>query len=121
MAAPYSMDLRERVLAEFDKNEKAIKNIAEIFNVDEKTIYRWRKRRKETGNTQPIMKYQKGHSNKIVDLESFRTFVKNNSDLTTQEMADKLGYVSATTIRRNLKKINFTFKKNNSVIKNAMK
>src|SRR5258708_25605793 len=121
MAAPYSEDLRIRVRAEFDKKKLPIKDIVQLFNIDQKTVYRWRKRREKTGNIHPIKGFQLGHSHKITDLESFRIFVTNNPDLTTKEMAIKWGNVSAITIRRSLKKINFTFKKNNWIIKNVMK
>ena len=121
MAAPYSEDLRIRVLAEYDKKKLAIKDISKLFNVDEKTIYRWRKRREKTGNVSPIKNFQKGHNHKITDLVEFQIFVEQNPDLTTKEMAAQLGNVSPITIRRTLKKINFTFKKNNWIIENAMK
>ena len=121
MAAPYSEDLRIRVLTEFDKKKITVKDIIELFNVDRKTIYRWRKRREKTGNVKAITGFQIGHSNKIVNLEDFRFFVINNPDLTIKEMAVKWGNVSPSTIRRALIKINFTFKKNSWIIKNAMK
>jgi len=121
MAAPYSEDLRIRVMAEYDKKRLSIKDIIKLFNVDRKTIYRWRKRREETGNIKPIKDFQRGHSHKITDLEKFEKFVINNPDLTTKEMADQWGDVSFSTIRRSLKKINFTFKKNNLTTKNVAK
>lgn len=121
MAAPYSEDLRIRVLAEYDKKQLAVKEISKLFNVDEKTVYRWRKHREKTGNVSPIKNFQKGHSHKITDLVEFQTFVEANPDLTTKEMAAQLGNISAITVRRTLKKIKFTFKKNNWIIKNAMK
>ena len=121
MAVPYSEDLRIRVLREFDKKTLKIQEIAQLFNVDPKTIYRWRQRREKTGNIHPKKGFQQGHSHKITDLESFRIFVINNPDLTTKEMAAKWGNVGASTIRRNLKKINFTFKKNSWLTKNVMK
>ena len=121
MPAPYSKDLRERVLMEFDKKNLPIKEISQLFDVDPKTIYRWRQRRIKTGNILPIKGFQQGHSHKITDLESFRIFVTNNPDLTTKEMAAKWGNVGASTIRRSLKKINFTFKKNSWATKSATK
>jgi transposase len=121
MPAAYSEDLRIRVLAEFDKKQLKISEIVSLFNIDQKTIYRWRKQRKDVGNISPKKNYQNGHSHKITDLESFQMFVVNHSDLTTKEMAIQWGNISATTIRRWLKKMNFTFKKNSSITKNATK
>ena len=121
MAAPYSEDLRTRVLAEYDKKKLAIKEISQLFNVNEKTVYRWRKQREKTGTVSPIRGFQKGHSHKITDIAKFQTFVEENPDLTTKEMAAQLGNISPITVRRTLKKIKFTFKKNNWIIKNVMK
>lgn len=43
--------------------------VSEMFKIDRKTIYCWRKRREETGSIKPSFGYQKGHSHKIKDLE----------------------------------------------------
>ena len=34
----------------------SMKNISEVFNIDEKTLYRWRKMREKTGNVKPAFK-----------------------------------------------------------------
>ena len=53
MAAAYSLDLRSRVLAEYDKGVFKKSDIAELFKIDQKTIYNWVKRRSLTGEIKP--------------------------------------------------------------------
>ncbi|MDR0772779.1 MAG: helix-turn-helix domain-containing protein [Rickettsiales bacterium] len=60
MPSPYSEDLREQVLKAVDEKTMTIKRISEIFKLNIKTIYLWRKRKKETGNIKPSSGYQKG-------------------------------------------------------------
>lgn len=48
MPKPYSKDLRERVLKVVDEKKMSMQEISEMFNIDRKTLYRWRKRKEET-------------------------------------------------------------------------
>lgn len=120
MPAAYSIDLRKRVVSEINKANLPLKDISVLFNVNVKTIYIWRKNLKLTGSIAPKSGFHKGHSHKITNLEDFKKFIQENSDLTLKAMAEKWGNVSQKTIYRAMKKINFTFKKNNFAIKNAM-
>lgn len=106
----YSYDLRTRILEEVDRGEKLL-TISKTFKVNIKTIYKWRKQRKETGSIKPQEKWQKGHSHKIQDLKAFRKFVEENPGRTLVEMAEAFGGVQRMTIQRALKKIGFTRKK----------
>lgn len=117
----YSIDLRKRVIEKVNDGKMQLKDISKLFKIDVKTIYRWRKKLKDTGSLAAKTNFQKGHSHKITNLELFQKFVKENSDLTLKEMAKKWGDVSPQTIYRALKKINFTFKKNSFFIKNVTK
>jgi transposase len=117
----YSIDLRERVMEAVNKGIWQLKEISALFNVNVKTIYKWRKIFKTTGSLAPKTGFERGHSHKITNFDEFKIFIKNNPDLTLKEMAQKWGNISPKTIGRALKKINFTRKKNNSAIKNAMK
>lgn len=110
MSKPYSDDLRIRVLKAVDNGEKMCLT-AKNFSISEKTIYLWRKHREERGHIKPIVKYQKGHSHKIKDLEKFKEFATTNSSLTAKEMAQAWKGVGATTIKTALRKIGFTRKK----------
>ena len=117
----YSIDLRERVIEAVNKGILQLKEIAELFNINVKTIYKWRKKLKTTGTLAPKTGFERGHSHKITNLDEFKNFIKKNPDLTLKEMAQKWGNVSSASIGRALKKINFTRKKNNLAIKNVMK
>lgn len=120
-AHSYSIDLRERVIEAVNKGIWQLKEIAEFFNINVKTIFKWRKKLELTGTLAPETGFAKGHSHKITDLDEFKNFVKNNPDLTLKEMAEKWGNISPATIGRTLKKINFTLKKNNLATESAMK
>lgn len=53
MAAPYSVDLRERVIRAVDEGSRTVAEIAEQFSVAERTIYKWLARRKEAHTLTP--------------------------------------------------------------------
>jgi transposase len=120
MAAPYSVDLRERVLAEFDKGVLKRFQIADLFKIDLKTIYNWVRARKTRGTIEPKTGYQKGHSHKITDTEKFKIFIKENPNLSLQELAKKWGGVCGSTIGDKLRAIGYTVKKNSGDIKSAV-
>jgi transposase len=107
----YSIDLRERVIEAVNKGIWQLKEIAKLFNINVKTIYKWRKKLETTGTLAPKTGFEQGHSHKITNLNEFKNFIKENPDLTLKEMAQKWGDVSSASIGRALKKINFTRKK----------
>jgi transposase len=116
MAVPYSYDLRKKVIQALDKGMKKTK-VSRVFNVSRNTIDLWLKRRKVTGEFKAIEGDQKGSRHKILNWEAFREFAEANGSLTQAEMAQAWeGEVSRHTIRRGLKKINFTRKKRHTVI-----
>jgi transposase len=121
MAAAYSLDLRSRVLAEYDKGVFKKSEIAELFKIDQKTIYNWVKRRSLTGEIKPKSGYQQGHSHKITEQEKFKEFIANNPNINLKELAKRWGNVSHVTIGRMLHKLNYTFKKNSLFTKSGTK
>ena len=106
----YSLDLRQKVMKAVDRGDR-VGMIAKNFGLDEKTIYLWRKQRKERGHIEPITKYQKGHHPKITDLKKFEEFVRENASCTTKELTLKWGNIGLSAIKKYLKKIGFTRKK----------
>jgi transposase len=111
----FSIDLRERVIAAVDRGTR-ITDLARLFQIERKTIYRWLDRRKKTGSLARKSGYQKGHSHKITDWEKFREFAEINKNLTSSKMAlawEKTTgvQISKSVIKRALKKIGFTSKK----------
>src|ERR1700679_437729 len=119
MAAAYGKDLREKVLKASDKGTETDVKLAEMLNISDRSIRRWRQKERETGTVEAKTGYQKGNP-KITDLEAFKKFVLENSSLTQDEMGAKWN-VSQPSICRAMKKIDFTVKKNSMVIKNVMK
>ena len=109
MAKAYSKDLRIRILKAVDKGESP-ELVAPRFSVSSRTIYLWQKQRNLREHSDPITKYQKGHSHKINDLENFRSFVLKHSNLTAKEMSRLWGGISVSTINRYLKRLNITHK-----------
>jgi len=112
----YSSDLRKlalKVVANSEKQKKddRVEDAAKHVGVCKKTIYLWLKIDQETGSVDSKTGYRKGHSHKITDMEAFKKFIDENSDLTFKELALKHGSASATTIGRAIKKLGYTYKK----------
>lgn len=111
MAAPYSYDLRQKVIQAID-NGMSKSEAARVFALSRNTIDLWLKRRETTGKFQAHTGYQKGSRHKITDWGRFQEFALAHGELTTAEMAQVWEQkVSRHTISRGLKKINFTRKK----------
>lgn len=49
----YSMDLRERVVAAYDRGGLTEADVARLFNIGEATVRRWRRRARDTGSAAP--------------------------------------------------------------------
>lgn len=112
MPRPYSEDLREKVLKVFDEGKMKIKKICEMLNIDEKTLYWWRKRREETGSVKAASGYQNGHSHKIKNINEFSKFMEENHDVTIDRIIEKFGNMCKKTAYNYLKKVRYTHKKN---------
>ena len=120
MAAPYSYDLRQKVIQAID-NGMSKSEAARVFALSRNTLDLWLKRRETTGKFQAHTGYQKGSRHKITDWDKFREFAKTHGELTQAEMAEVWSEkVSRHTISRGLKKINFTRKKRHMAIKKEM-
>ena len=121
MPAPYSLDLRTKVIEALDRGMKKTQ-ASKIFNISRNTIDLWLKRREGTGSYQAKQQYQKGYGAKITDKEKFKEFAQKNGHLTQKEMAEAWEKdISDRTISKVLKKINFSRKKRVTVIGKGMK
>ena len=112
MAAPYSQDLRDRVLAAYDRGMRT-KQIADLFQVSRSWARRVKQRRRETGETSP----RKMGSPGIVKVDRARLaeLVNAHPDATLNELRDRLGVACATsTIWGALKEFGLSFKKRRS-------
>jgi transposase len=111
MAAPYSMDLRTRVLADCDKGLKAAE-VATKYTVSPAWVYRLLQRRRQTGEVRP-RKGTPGPSPKLQpQYDRLRQIAQAEPDLSAQEYHQRLGAAcSVVTVWRALRGLGLTFKK----------
>lgn len=112
MTIPYSQDLRDRVLAAYDRGLPT-QQIAETFQVSKAWARRIKQRRRETGE---ISARKMGGPGVIkVDRARLTQLVREDPDATLPELRDRLGVACAiSTICMALKKLGFSFKKRRS-------
>jgi len=111
MPAPYSLDLRTRVVSAYKNSKQTLLQISQNFSISSKTVHRWVQKYEKNGHIRPITGYQNGHSHVISDLEEFKNLVENNNFSTVQEIVDHIGKGSTSSIERALKKIVYVKKK----------
>jgi transposase len=111
MPAPYSNDLRKRVIESYESKKLSTKEIVSNFNISLKTLYRWLQLKKKTGNINPKQGYQKGHSHAIKDLKKFEELVNNSAFSTVQDIVNIVNTGTVHSIGRALKKIKYVKKK----------
>lgn len=110
MPAPYSYDLRVRVVAAVE-NGMGVLEASRTFGLHRDTIKTWLGRKEATGDVQAKTGYQHGHSQKITDPVQFQAFVQQQGDATLEELAVAWGGVKRMTIWRQLRKLGYTHKK----------
>ena len=112
--APYSMDLRKRVIKAFDACGDA-EEVAETFGVSRAWVHRLAQRRRETGSIapRPQTKFRSrvlaGQEQRLANLIAARP------DATLTELRDALPTKAAlSTIWREIDRLDLTVKKNGS-------
>jgi len=112
--APYSMDLRKRVIKAFDACGDA-EEVAETFGVSRAWVHRLAQRRRETGSIapRPQTKFRSrvlaGQEQRLANLIAARP------DATLTELRDALPTKAAlSTIWREIDRLDLTVKKNRS-------
>jgi len=111
--APYSMDLRTRVLTDCDAGMKA-EEAAAKYRVSRAWVHRLLQRRRETGEIAPRRqtKFRERCLRKEAE-ERLRTLVTAQPDRTLAELRDALPTTaSLATIWRALSRLDLTVKKN---------
>jgi transposase len=110
---PYSMDLRERIVAAIDRGEHSLRQIARLFAVDLSFLVRLLQRRRATGSVQP--KPHGGGPTPKLDAAAVRrllALVREQPDATLTELRDRLGIpCHIATIGRVLRRHGITRKK----------
>jgi len=113
MAKTYSQDLRDRVLAAYDRGMKT-KQIAETFAVSRAWARRVKQCRRETGRT---MALRRGGATIIkINMQRLADLVQEQPDATMLELRDRLGVdCTESAICLALKRLDLTFKKRRSM------
>ena len=94
MPAPYSSDLRQRVLADCDAGMPA-PDAARKYTVSPAWVRRLLQRRRETGETAPRARRHGRVPLSATHGEAIRQAVKDRPDATLAELRDKLGLAVA--------------------------
>src|SRR3954449_13266396 len=110
---PYSLDLRERIVAAIDRGEHSLRQIAYLFSVNLSFLVRLLQRRRVTGSVQP--KPHAGGPPPKLDADAVRRLVelvRQQPDATLAELRDRLGIpCHLATIARVLRRHRISRKK----------
>ncbi len=113
MPAPYSYDLRQKVIDAIELDGMSKTEASQVFHVSRNTINLWLQRKAQTGDFLPKPHHRPGNNHKITDWHKFKAFAQEHGDQTSAQMAELWDDdISPRTISRALKKIGFTRKKN---------
>lgn len=113
MPSPYSQDLRDRVLAAYDRGMQT-KQVSETFGVSRAWARAVKQRRRETGETTA---YPMGGPRVIkIDVDHLVTLVAEQPDATLAELRDRLGVqCTESAICMALKRLRLSYKKRQSM------
>jgi transposase len=111
----YSMDLRKRVLAVYDRGQHTLKQIAERFQVTTRWIQQLRQRRELEGTIAPYPQNQgRKPAFRGKQLEELNELVRHHPDATLEEIREHFsGKVtcSLVAIHQTLKRLGWRYKK----------
>ena len=109
MGRPYPQELRDRVLAAYDRGMKTVQ-IARVFQVSAAWARRIKQRRRETGET--TSRPMGGATVVKIDMERLRQLVLQQPDATTEELHRRLGAkCCVSAVGMALLRLGFRFKK----------
>lgn len=112
MGKEYSLDLRERVIAFLEQGNDT-QTASELFQISQRTVQRWRKRKLEKGNVRPL---RREFAYKKIDYERLKAYLEQHPDQFLYEIAEEFS-VTLQAIFYACKKIKFTRKKRQLSIK----
>lgn len=117
MSGPLSQDLRERVVAAWERGEGTQDEVAARFGVGVASVVRWVALKRTTGSLKPRPKSGRPPTLTAEQRELFAELCKQQVDATQAELAEALAaaggpVVSPSTIARELKRLGWTRKKN---------
>jgi len=109
MAGPYSQDLRDRVLAAYDRGMQT-NQIVKTFEVSRSWAKHVKQRRRETGKATALP--MGGVRMVKIDLEKLRELVAAQPDATIFELHERLGAACGwSAVAMALVRLNLTYKK----------
>ena len=110
--APYSMDLRIRVLRDWDAGMKA-DDVAAKYSVSRAWVHRLQQRRRETGAIAPRKQTRWRTPMLTAQLPQLEALIEEQPDRTLTELLAALGTpASRTTLWRAIARLRITVKKN---------
>lgn len=111
MPKPFSVDLRERVLADYDEGARPV-DLAVKYRVCERWVFKLLKQRRELGSIEPL-KGKTGPKPKLGEhLEQLRGLVNQQPDATLEELRKQLPVqVCIGTVWNALQRLEITLKK----------
>ncbi len=113
MAAPYSLDLRGRVLSAYDRGMHT-KEIVANFSISPSWARRVKQRRREDGETAP--RAMGGKRIEKIDPQRLAALVAQQPDATLAELRERLGIECAlSAVCAALGRIGLSFKKRRSM------
>jgi transposase len=113
MGSAYAQDLRDRVLAAYDRGMRTLQ-IATLFQVSKAWARRVKQRRRDHGETKP--RAMGGARVVKIDAERLRQLVAEQPDATTRELHQRLGCnCCESAVGMALDRLGLTFKKRRSL------
>jgi transposase len=113
----YSSDLRQRVVAAYEKGKSSIAEVAEQFNVGQTFVKKMLRQQREQGSVAPLA-HGGGRQPSLSEREHrlLRQQVKERSDISLAELQEHLAAktgltVSLPTIHRSLRSSDLSHKK----------
>jgi len=113
---PYSMDLRERVVAACDAREGTREQIAKRFGVSDRWIRKLLRQRRETGSIASLPR-NPGRKRALNDrqMERLGRLIQKRPDATLKELRTSLGMtLSISALDRAVRALGVTLKKSRS-------
>ena len=108
---PYSLDLRQRVLADCDRG-LTTRAVATKYSVSESWVRRLKQRRRETGEVAPRAADSGPASTWHAYAERLRAAIGETPDATLEELRDRLGLaVALSTLWRAVAALGLSVKK----------
>ncbi len=124
MGAPYSEDLRLRVLAAVDSGLSKWQ-VHKMFGVSRSTIDDWLKLRAETGAVKANTSYYRGRPPMLSDTPELRAFMAQHQGSTLAQLSaaweqEQGQQVSVKTFHKTLRRLGYTRKKRATATGNAI-